>query len=250
MNLFKSLPLSFLGELHHIQLVNFSVDQEEVAALLPDPLQIADFHGRALISMVNVQLKQMRPTFLPAHLSFQYQHIGFRLLVKDQAYHGGGQDQGIYFLDSFTSRRLMAWGGSLLTDYRLHKAEIQHQPTAVTLRRGAQLLQYKVEETHLPDTDHSALLTSVGAIDRAYSKLGPTLRVTQIVREKWPLVPLAVTDFKTNFFRTARLEGAFRVDEVIHYQWLPPRVVVRQPQQHLPQQQQLESAVPQKEIRV
>lgn len=224
-NPLKRLPLRFKGELHQIQLINFSVELAEINELVPAPIKAKSFDGRALISMVNVQLKKMRPNFVPEAMSFQYQHVGFRLLVEDQAYHNERDDKGIFFLDSFTQNPLMAWGGALLTEYRLHTAELWTQGPSFSLRHGAHILSYDINETQVPAQHNPELLTTVGAIDRAYSKLGEEVRVTQIMREKWPLVPLAVQNFKTNFFRTARFEGAFRVDEVIHYQWLPPQKV-------------------------
>lgn len=225
MNMLKKIPLSFKGELHDIQLINFSVEREEVLDRVPTPLRVKEFEGRALISMVNVHLKKMRLASFPPALSFAYQHIGFRLLVEDKQVEGHPQDRGIYFLDSFTQRPLMAWGGSMLTDYRLQTARLWNHKDGFSLRKGEQMLSYEIERTQSPEVDQDELLETVGAIDRAYSKLGDQLRVTQIQREKWPLAPLKVSSFKTNFFETARLEGAFRVDEVIYYQWLSPQLI-------------------------
>ncbi|MEL6653813.1 MAG: DUF2071 domain-containing protein [Bacteroidota bacterium] len=223
-NPLKKLPLHFKGELHDIVLVNFSVAMDEVRDRVPESIIAKDFAGRALISMVNVKLKRMRLKGLPPGLGFDYQHIGFRLLVKDRQYTPEvEQDRGIYFLDSFTSRPLMAWGGSLLTDYRLQKAEIFNQQHSLDLRCGEQILSYRVAENEAAEQHNHELLQTVGAIDRAYSTLGSQLRVTQIMREKWPLVPMKALDFRTNFFRSAHLEGVFRVPEVIYYQWLPAR---------------------------
>lgn len=223
-NPLKHLPLRFNGELHDIILVNFTVDMAEVLDQVPADIKVRDFDGRAMISMVNVKLKKMRPSFLPAWASFDYQHIGFRLLVEDQHYYENADaHRGIYFLDSFTTRPLMAMGGALLTDYRLQTAEIFNDQHSLDLRDGAQILSYRVAENQVPEQHNHELLHTIGAIDRAYSKLGKQTRVTQIMREKWPLAPMQVLDFRTNFFRTARLEGIFRVPEIIHYEWLPPR---------------------------
>jgi hypothetical protein len=54
---------------------------------------------------------------------------------------------------------------------------------------------------------------------------GGVIYKTQIARERWPLRPVNCGSFRTNFFQTARLEGAFVVDEPIPYQWLPPQRV-------------------------
>jgi hypothetical protein len=45
--------------------------------------------------------------------------------------------------------------------------------------------------------------------------------MVQIMREKWPIEWVKCTHFETDFFKTARLEGAFKVKEMIDYEWLP-----------------------------
>ena len=59
MNILKKLPISFKGELHHIQLINFSIDADEVASFIPKEIKIGRINGRAMISMVNVELRML-----------------------------------------------------------------------------------------------------------------------------------------------------------------------------------------------
>ena len=66
---------------------------------------------------------------------------------------------------------------------------------------------------------------TIGALDRAYSVLGDTVRVTQIQSEKWPIEFVNCSEFENTFFKTARFEGAFRVQETIYYDWLPPKAL-------------------------
>lgn len=223
MDMLKKLPLRYVGELHEVRLINFSVEKEEVLPFLPDGLQIRDFHGRALISMVNVKLRNMRPSFLPKALHFDYQHIGFRLLVDDARYNGG-EAKGIYFLRSFTNKTLMVQGGSWLTNYRLEKAKLTEAGDAFELRQGEKYLRYRLRDEQ-PAAGKEELYQLVGALDRAYSYIGDELVRVQIMRERWPIEWAHCEGFETNFFRTARQEGAFQVRDVIHYQWLPPKPV-------------------------
>ena len=83
MSFLKKLPISFTGELHHIQLVNFSVEREEIETQIPEEIKVRLINGRAMISMVNVELKRMHPVFLSAAIKFNYRHVAFRLLVDD-----------------------------------------------------------------------------------------------------------------------------------------------------------------------
>ncbi|WP_125185487.1 DUF2071 domain-containing protein [Botryobacter ruber] len=223
MDLLKKLPLTYTGELHQVCLVNFSVEKEEVLPYLPEGLQLRDYHGRALISLVNVQLRNMRPDFLPKALHFNYQHIGFRLLLDDARY-SNGTAKGIYFLRSFTDKPLLVQGGSWFTNYKLEKASLTNEAGAFELRQHDHFLRYRLSESK-PLQVNEELQQLVGALDRAYSYIGKELVRVQIMRERWPIEWVTCEGFETNFFQTARFEGAFRVREVIPYQWLPAKAV-------------------------
>ena len=223
MNLLKKLPITFLGELHQVKLINFSVEREEVEPFVPWKLKIRDFKGRAMISMVNVDLKHMHPDFLPESLHFNYRHIGFRLLIEDKQWNKG-INKGIFFMRSFTDNGLIAQGGQLMTNYNLEKAEIICTNQLLALKKEEKYLTYALDE-QVPKQRDECLKQTIGAIDRAYSLLDGQIRMTKILREKWPIEWVNCYHFKTNFFETARLEGAFQVNETIYYQWTPPQPI-------------------------
>lgn len=222
MSLLQKPRLQFQGELHDITLVNFSVDPVEVRHLLPPPLELRLFNGRAMISMVDVCLRNMRAKGPLGLFKFDYQHIGFRLLVKDAAWNEDAAHHGIYFLDSFTDRKLMAIGGSLLSNYRLSEAHLHQLPQGLNLRKGEKHLHYDYSfPIQKPSQSSQELRKTIGTIDRAWAVEDDKLFKTQILREKWPLEAVQCNRFETNFFQTARLEGVFRVPETIYYTWLP-----------------------------
>lgn len=221
MTLLKRLPIHYKGELHDVRLINFSVAMEEVRDKIPAEIKIRDFNGRAMISMVDVKLRRMRPSFFPEFLHFNYRHVAFRLLVNDSHYNGGEKNKGIFFFRSFTSNPLIIAGGRFLTDYNLQSATIEETGNRVTISQGKQHVKYSLDDTRT--TDNQELKETIGALDRAYSVLGNTLRVTLIQRENWPIESANCTLFENTFFKTARFEGAFRVHETIYYEWLPPK---------------------------
>ena len=221
----KTLPLSYVGQLHDVELVQFSLDPEEVAPHLPSRLALRTVGGRAMVSLVNVRLRGMRPSFAPPLLTFSYRHVAFRLLVDDRELDPARAAHGIFFLRSFTDRAILARAGNLLTHYRLHPAEVQSGETGLTVREKGKYLSYGKGEARSPGIFGSwdearAVLQS---LDRAYA-VDPRERIwrTRILRPDWPLEPLPVASFATDFFATARLECAFRVPEVIPYRWLAP----------------------------
>jgi uncharacterized protein YqjF (DUF2071 family) len=223
MDLLKRIPVHYKGELHDVRLINFSVALEEVKDKIPSPIKVRNFNGRAMISMVDVKLTKMRPVFMPSFLHFNYRHIAFRLLVDDSKYNEG-VNKGIFFFKSFTDKPLIIAGGKLLTDYNLELAHIKENENEVLISQGQKFIKYHVSESSVVANDE--LKKTIGALDRAYSILGNTLRVTQIQREKWPIQPINCTGFESTFFKTARLEGAFKVFETIYYDWLPPKAII------------------------
>jgi hypothetical protein len=221
MNLLKKIPITYVGELHQVQLINFSVDKREVESYIPWKITVREFEGRAMISIVNVQLRHMHPTFVHESLHVNYRHIGFRLLVEDRKWNHG-INKGVYFIQSFTDNALIAQGGQLFTDYKLEKADIICTDQLLALKKGEKYLTYALDD-HIPTLLNKNLQQTIGTLDRAYSELDGQIRMTKIMREKWPLEPVNCFHFKTNFFETARLEGAFKINEPIHYQWNPPQ---------------------------
>lgn len=221
MSLLRRLPIHYKGELHDVRLINFSVTREEVSGKVPANIKVRDFNGRAMISMVDVKLKNMRPVALP-FLRFNYRHVAFRLLVDDSQYNNGS-NKGIFFFRSFTDKPLIVFGGKHMTDYNLELASIEDNGNEVTIVQGEKKVKYSVDgPSVLPNDD---LKATIGALDRAYSVLHGTIRVTHIQREKWPIQPVNCHGFENTFFKTAKFEGAFRVPQTIDYDWLPPKPI-------------------------
>lgn len=219
MNFLKQLPIKYIGELHNVKLINFSVEFSELRELVPSGIKIRNVNGRALISMVDVMLKNMHPSFVPKQLHFDYRHIAFRLLVDDSEYNNG-ESKGIYFLRSFTDKPLIVQGGNWLTNYKLETAELITFENMLELKQGENYLNYAFKDKP-PALKNESLKQNIAALDRAYSMNGNDLQFVKIVREKWPIEWIDCYHFQTNFFKTAQLEGAFKVNEVINYQWLP-----------------------------
>lgn len=219
MSIVKNLPIAYQGELHEVTLVNFMVDVDEVKPLVPNSIPILTVSGKAIISMVDVQLKKMRVKGLPAKLSFDYRHIGFRLLVDDRGVNGG-QNQGIFFIQSFTNSSHVAGLGALFTNYNLSHASFSNS-NSFKLEQDGKFLEYAIGEKQREE--NLELKQLVQPIDRAYSVEGTEVQMTTITREKWPIQSVDCTHFKTNFFKTATCIGAFKVFETIPYVWRPAK---------------------------
>ncbi|MCH8329935.1 MAG: DUF2071 domain-containing protein [Bacteroidetes bacterium] len=224
MNFLKSLSIGYTGELYNIKLINFSVEMDEVRYKVPTGLKIKDFNGRALISMVVVNLNRICPTFLNGLLPISYQHIAFRLLLDDSMYNEG-KEKGVYFLKSFTDNKLVLSVGNLISHYNYTKARILDNENSFTLYSGKDHLHYTIGQQSNADK-WGILKPAIQAIDRAYSVVKDQINVTRIMRHSWPLEPIEVVEFETSFFKTATFEAGFKVPGVIPYEWLPPKPVM------------------------
>lgn len=214
MELLKNIPIHYTGKLYDVRLINFSVDKEEVLEQVPKPLKVLDYNGRALISMVNVQLREMRMDIMP--VKFQYRHLAFRLLLDDSEY--DGRQHGIFFYKSFTDSPLIVWGGKMMTDFNLSLAKITEAGNCLELKQGDKFLHYGF--SHRPPAEQNeALKKVVGAVDRAYTAKDGMVKMLRISREEWPIEWVNCYHFQTNFFETARFEGAFKIAKPIDYVW-------------------------------
>ena len=224
MQLFKQLPLSYKGQLHAVKLIQFSIDPVELQGRIPDGIKPLLIDGRAMISIVNVQLKKMHPTCVPASTGFSYQHVAFRLLIDDGHLHADGQPRGIFFLQSFTNRPFLIWSGNLMTNYQLSAAQIRDVEYLFDLEAEKRHIHYALED-QMPTQTSPRLKQIIGRIDRAYASNRGELKCTQVLRKEWPIEWTTCYHFETTFFKTAQFEGAFRIRKPIAYQWLAPQTI-------------------------
>jgi hypothetical protein len=209
--------MKFSGELHQVKLINFSIDKDELKGKLPQGLKLLDYKGRALISMVDVHLKKMSISpFLP---SFSYRHIAFRLVIDDSKYSGEGP-KGIYFLQSFSSNPMLVLGGNLIANYNLVWSKFKTSAKGIKISQGNKFIAYQFDNNSAPE--NVELFPIIKRIDRAYAFKKKEVEITRITRKEWPIEPLNIVDFSTNFFPSAKLEGAFQVKKVIDYIWEKP----------------------------
>ena len=109
--------MKFRGELRDIKLINFSVKLEEILPLVPKSFRVLQENGRAIISMVDVKLKNMYPSIFP-FFKFGYRYVAFRLLLDDTEISGINKPKGVYFLKNFCNGFILIFnGGCSLTVY-------------------------------------------------------------------------------------------------------------------------------------
>ena len=217
MKALMKLPIEYAGKLHNVRLLNFSVDPDEVMVHLPEGIVPNLYRKRVLFSMVSVQLKNMRPTATGDLFAFSYRHVAFRMLMEDDHLTHEG-NRGIYFYRSFTDNPLVYRGGNLLTTFQFEKASIRDIGYLFELTSGDRYVKYALDETREAEGDYR-LKQRVAALDRAYAPIGKDLYCLQVHRDQWPIEWVDCYRFETNFFESARFEGAFQIRQQIDYRW-------------------------------
>jgi len=94
--------------------------------LLPPGLILDTFEGFGFLAVAMVQTRELRPAFLPRAFGQDFFLAGYRIFARFRT-----ADErllrGLRILRSDADRRVMVWGGNLLThyQYRLAKAEVR-----------------------------------------------------------------------------------------------------------------------------
>jgi len=104
-------------------LVNYRVNPEVLAKLLPKPFQPKLVNGAGLAGVCLIRLKQIRPRFLPSFLGISSENAAHRIAVEwGQA---GEQRSGVFIPRRDTSSRLNAWVGGRLFPGEHHHSGFQ-----------------------------------------------------------------------------------------------------------------------------
>lgn len=230
MSWLKTLPIAYEGLLKDVRILNFSVPLDEIEKSIPDGLSVTNFQGRAMISLADLRIHEMRPKGFPKWLSLSYRHVALRLLVDAQET-GERWGHPVYFLKSFCASACVICGGALFTDYHLQKAQIE-EDEQVRLESGEFYLRYSLsgeEEANPVDLQRTARMNT------AYAVHWGCIWQTNIKPDHWPIEPVTCHGFSTNLFKNARLEAAYKVKGNLCFERSAPLFLSRvQRREHVP----------------
>lgn len=101
-------------------LVNYRVDPDVLARLLPPPFEPQLVRGHGLVGICLIRLKQVRPRLVPALLGIRSENAAHRAAVQWRD--GGDWKQGVFIRRRDTDSRLNAWAGGRLFPGMHHHA--------------------------------------------------------------------------------------------------------------------------------
>jgi hypothetical protein len=99
--------------------INYAVDADALARLLPAPLEPEVHRGTAWVQLLVSSLRDMRPQGLPSLFGVCFYQVSYRAAVTFTA-RGGERRRGGYFIRSETNHPVMRAVGNALTEFRFH----------------------------------------------------------------------------------------------------------------------------------
>ena len=116
--------------------INYSVDPDVLAKLLPDPLEPELHKGQAWVQVLISSLEDMRPQGAPALFGVCFCQVSYRAAVIYRS-KDGQQRRGGFFVRSDTNHEVMRTVGNTLTEFKFHRFG---SADMVLARQGDQLI--------------------------------------------------------------------------------------------------------------
>lgn len=230
--------------------INYRVDPDALATLLPAPLEVEVHKGRGWVQILMSSLRDMRPKGMPALLGTCFYQVSYRAAVQYRV-DDGSMRRGGYFVRSETNHPVMRAIGNALAEFKFHAFGAAEM---VMLRDGDRLTAGVDPPPEFPS---GKLVAVVDTRPRAgppalscwsslqelheplvecYDALGVDgangyLYVLTIDRDPWKARFVAPDQIYSEYFDQGPLgHGAAELDSVLHlaecrYRWRPLRRV-------------------------
>jgi hypothetical protein len=118
-------PLPVTALFDHSLVLTYALPSEVLSPLLPPGLELDTYGPFGFLAVAMVQTQALRPSFLPPSFGQEFFLAGYRIFARFRS-PSGRLLRGLRILRSDANRRIMVWGGNLLThyQYRLSKASL------------------------------------------------------------------------------------------------------------------------------
>ncbi|QSQ27113.1 DUF2071 domain-containing protein [Pyxidicoccus parkwayensis] len=242
-----SVPWLTQVQTHWVEAVsiNYAVEPERLARLLPAPLEPEVFHGSAWVQVLMSSLRDMRPQGVSPLLGVCFYQASYRAAVRYRNAKGDWR-RGGYFVRSETNDPVMRRVGNALKEFKFHEFGEAHM---VMAREGDLLTTAVDPEPAFPggklvgvfDTRPS-LRPPPGSVWKdlehlheplveCYDALGVAdgyVYVLTIDREPWNARFVQPVQLYSEYFAEGPLVPGARLDSVLHltecaYRWRPLR---------------------------
>ncbi len=218
-------------------LVNYRVDPDVLAPLLPEPFRPKLVGGFGIVGICLIRLKAIRPKFLPAWLGLTSENAAHRMAVEwDDK---GSVRQGVFVRRRETNSRLSVWAGGRLFSGLYNHAKFVVEEAGdrfhVAVRSDDGATQVSVRARRMDRWPATSVFGSVqGALDffaagsMGYSATPTAARFEgmQLHCERWHGDPLEIEDVQSSEFDNLAIfpRGSIELDSAllmrgIEHQW-------------------------------
>jgi uncharacterized protein YqjF (DUF2071 family) len=225
--------------------LNYAVDPEALARLLPAPLKPELHKGSAWVQVLMSSLHEMRPQGVAPVLGFNFYQVSYRAAVHYRNARGKSR-RGGYFVRSETNDSLMRRIGNSLAEFKFHAfgeaqmvmAREKHQLTfavePLPAYPGGQLVGV-LDTRPLPGPPEGSVWSSLDELHEplieCYDAFGVSngyMYVLTIDRDPWKASFVRSGDLYCEYLQEGPLAKGARLDSVLHlrdcaYRWRPLR---------------------------
>lgn len=209
-------------------LVNYRVDPQTLAPLLPAPFRPKLLRGFGMVGICLIRLRNVRPSFLPAWMGIGSENAAHRsAIVWDE---DGVEREGVYVRRRDTNSRLNSLAGGRLFPGVHHHARfdiVEHDGQfSVVMRSDDGDTRMSVAGRIAPSLPGTSLFSSLeeasaffqaGSLGYSATADPGTFQGLELRCQGWHVEPLAVSEVRSSFFDDRALfpEGSITFDSAL-----------------------------------
>jgi len=192
-------------------LVNYRVDPDVLAAILPAPFRPKLVEGSGIAGICLIRLAHLRPRGLPAILGLTSENAAHRIAVEWEEQ--GQRREGVYIPRRDSASRLNTWlGGRIVPGFHQHARfrvaeQADHLYVALDSddRQTHVVVEGDVAEA-LPPTSvfksvaEASAFFEGGSVDYSPARSGDSVQGIRLQAFTWQVVPLAIRQVESSFF--------------------------------------------------
>lgn len=206
-------------------LVNYRVDPQVLAKILPAPFEPKLQHGYGMAGVCLIRLKHIRPRFFPAFVGVQSENAAHRIAVRWQEH--GVWREGVYIPRRDTSSPLNTLiGGRIFpgvhhrSRFYVKEANGQYRVELSSSDNATHLVVDGKLAESLPDTSIFDSLQAAsdffeaGSLGYSVTKAADQFDGLELRSFNWKVAPLDMTTVESNFFQNDALfpQGSVEFD--------------------------------------
>jgi hypothetical protein len=204
------LPL-IQGVIARRMLLNFRADADVVQRLLPEPLQVDQQHGHAVVGVCLIRLEQLRPQGVPGPLGLSSENMAHRVAIRYPS--GDGIRSGVFVWRRETDQRLVELLGGRLFPGVHHLARFQVSESQNRLamdvtsydgkadvRFSAHVLGEWRQTPNFGSFDEASEFFRKGDCGFSCSLRGDKLEGLQLKMLKWEMAPMEIESQHCAFY--------------------------------------------------